>query len=193
MTQRIAMNALVCLIAVFAAIPSSHAQSTVAIVDIGVIFDSHAHFKQELQSLRSEAESLQMTVNQQRQKLAQDSESLALKFNPGSEQYKSFEKDLALAAAKLDVDSRDKMRELMQREAHVHFDTYEEVNKYIEQYCQENQIRLVLRYSGGEMKADDPDSIMNQINGAVVFFRPERDITQEIVARMANAKDGAMR
>jgi Skp family chaperone for outer membrane proteins len=167
------------------------AQTKVAVIDVGVIFENHPNFKQELQNLRTEAEGLQMSVNQQRQKLMKDSEALGLNFNPGTEAYKQHEKDLALSAAKLDVDARDKMRELMTREAHVHFDTYAEVNRYVEQYCQENGIRLVLRHSGGEMDPNNPESIMQQINGSIVFVRPEKNITQEIIARMLQTRDGA--
>lgn len=190
-TQRIAIFSVFFLSGGFAYVAPTIAQTRVAIVDIGVVFDNHPNFKQELQNLRTEAENLQVSVNQQRQQLAKDSEALGLRFNPGSDSYKQYEKELALSVAKLDVDARDKMRELMTREAHVHYDTYAEVNSYIEQYCQNNGIRLVLRYSGGEMTPDNPDSIMQQINGAVVYFRPEKNITEQIVALMLQAKSGA--
>ncbi len=190
MTQRIAIIAVAILSICTANLTCSFAQSPVAIVDVGQVFDSHPGFKQELENLRLEAEALQNTVNQQRMKLAKDQESLGLSFTPGSDAYKNQEKDIALAAAKLDVDARDKMRTLMTREAHVHYDTYTEVNRYIAEFCQENGLRLVLRHSDNEMKLDDPESIMQKINSPVVYFRPEKDITPAIVAKMLQAKSG---
>jgi Skp family chaperone for outer membrane proteins len=166
------------------------AQTSVAIVDLGVVFEKHAEFQNQLKLLRQEAEGLQKDVMQKRQELQVKMEETSGLYNPNSPEFKQREKDLALQAAQLDLDAREKVRELTIREANIHYNTYNEVTKYIEEYCTKKEIRLVMRYTGGEMKPSDPDSIMQQINGAVVFYRPEKDITNAIVQSMAATKSG---
>ncbi len=188
-TQWIAILMLVTALGVL--LPqAATAQTNVAIVDLGVVFEKHAAFQDELKTLRQEAEGLQKDVMQKRQELQVKMEETTSLYTSTSPEYKQREKDLALQAAQLDLDAREKVRELTVREANIHYNTYNEVSRYIEEYCVKNDIRLVMRYTGGQMNVDDPDSIMQQINGAVVFYRPEKDITNAIVKVMAATKGG---
>lgn len=187
-TQRIAILVMALIGLVYSS--SASAQTNVAIVDIGVLFEKHGTFQQQLQLLRQEADELQKSVTANRQKLQQDAEAISLTFSPDQPEYKKREKEIALKAAQLDIDARDKMQELMTREAHIHYDTYNEVNRYVDDFCRQREVQLVLRYTGGEMNPADPDSIMQQINSAVVFHRAEKDITNQVVQLMLSAKSG---
>jgi Skp family chaperone for outer membrane proteins len=189
MTQRIAISLPVIFLGLAIGAHSARAQA-IAIIDIGKVFDSHSGFKKELETLRIEAESLQQSVNQQRQKLAGNHDSLALQFTPGSDEYRKQEKELAMSAASLDLDANTRMQELMTREANVHYHTYQEVNRYIAQYCEETGVRLVLRHSNIAMQPENPESIMQTVNAPIIYHLPERDITEIIVARMLEAKGG---
>ncbi len=179
-TLCLGFSALV-LVAGFTA--SATAQSNVAIVDVGEIFKAHPAFSQELERLKTEAEQFQAAAMQLREEVMAKSEQLKI-YTPGSDEFKQAETSLAEEVARLEVEQRDKMRKLMQREAQLHFQTYEQVKQLINQYCEAGGIRLVLRHSEIELDIDNPNSVMQQVNSQVVFYRPAANITDAIIRQM---------
>lgn len=159
-------------------------QTTVALVDMAQVFDNHPSFKQQLQALKLDADTLQNTVIQQRDQITQEAESAGLIFKPGTPEFKEKEKELAMKLAQLDVNSKTAMRDLMAREARLHYDVYREVSQLIENYCLNNQVRLVLRYNRPTIDRQDPESIMQLINSMVVYHQPNQDITALIIGAL---------
>ena len=159
---------------------SLDAQSKVAIVDVGKVFKSHPHFSQQLEQLRLEAENFQKESIELRRQMMAKSEQLKILI-PGTDDYKAKESALAQELAALEVEQQQKMRVLMQREAKLHFDTYNEVKSIINRFCEQQGIRLVLRHSQLELDPENPNSIMQEVNSPVVFYEPDRDITGAIL------------
>ena len=168
----------------FVTVSPSIAQTKVAIVDIGLIFKSHPNFSQQLAALKQEADQFQTAALQQQQQLIQKAEILK-QYTPGSAEYKSAETQLAQQSAAMEVEQRDKMRLLMQQEALLHFNTYAEINELVGTYCKSKEIQLVLRFNSQEMDPKIPASVMQRVNGSVIFHAPNNDITQPIIARVS--------
>jgi Outer membrane protein (OmpH-like) len=160
-------------------------QAGVVICDINQVFEKHPQFTAELAKLKTDAESLQAAVTQQRQQLAAQAEQLSLAYRVGTTEYSDAEKSLAMESAKVELEARDSMRELTRREARLHYDIYQQVTGVISRYSQETGTPLVLRFNAAPMIEGDPDSIMQQVNAAVVWHRPDRNVTTEILKRMA--------
>lgn len=183
--QRTAIGCLVLTFATWVATGANAQMTYVGIIDLSVVFDNHPHFTSQLQALKQEAEGYQASVLRQSQQLTRDMESVSLIYKPGTTEFAEKEKDLRVQLAKLEVDARSKMRELMVRESQLHFNVLREVNQLVAEYCREKEIRMVLRYSRPvKVSPTDPDSVMQWVNGTVVYFRPERDITDVIVQRL---------
>ena len=159
-------------------------QTRVALVDIGLVFKSHPVFSQQLEALKAEADQFKNTTQQLQQQLMQKAEVLK-NYDPNSDEFRNAETELAKESAAMEVQLRDKMRLLMEREAKLHFDTYAEIKQMIAAYCEQTGTKLVLRFNNVEMKPNDAASIMQRVNGAVVFNRPGNDITTQIVAQLA--------
>lgn len=160
------------------------AQTKVAIVDVGMIFKGHTSFEQKLAALKTEAEQFKSISLQQQQQLMQKAEALK-QYQPGSVEFKSLETKLAQESAAMEVEQRDTMRSLMQQEAQLHFQTYSEVNKLIATYCESTGVQLVLRFNSQEMDPRNPNSVMQRVNGSVVYHNQQNDITPQIVARIS--------
>ena len=180
---------LACALISLIFVSSADAQSRVALVDIGQVFKSHPAFAQQLEVLKAEAEQFKASTQQLQQQLSQKAEGLR-QFQPTSDEFMQAETELAKEAAAMEVQQRDKMRVLMEREARLHFDTYQEIKKLVTAYCEQTGTKLVLRYNNVQMKPTDPASIMQRVNGNVVFNRPENDITERIVAQLAQQHGG---
>ncbi len=179
-----------CLITTLAGIGSVSAQTRVAIVDIGAVFKSHPEFPQQLEMLKQEAEQFKADSVAAQQRLVQKSEILK-QYAPGSPDFKKAESSLAQESAALEVEQRDQMRKLMQREAQLHFETYAEVNEMIGNYCEQREIQLVLRFNGQPMDPKVPGTIMQKVNGSIIYYQPEKDITQQIIAQLVQLKGSA--
>ncbi len=174
----------VCLtITTFANISTTMAQTKVAIVDIGLIFKSHPQFAQSLAGLKQEADQFKSVSLEQQKALMAKAEVLK-SYQPSSAEFKAAETKLAQESAGMEVDQRDKMRLLMQKEAQLHFNTYAQVNELISKYCEANGIQLVLRYNSAKMDPKSPASVMQRVNGSVVYHNQQNDITPELIARI---------
>lgn len=159
------------------------AQTKVAIVDVGLIFKSHPQFSQKLAALKQEADQFQQGALQAQQQLMKKAELLK-QYTPDSAEFKNAETQLAQEQVAMEVEQRDKMRALMKREAKLHYDTYAEVHGLVGQLCESQGIQLVLRYNSEEMNPKNPGSVMQRVNGSVVFHNPGNDITNLIVGRI---------
>lgn len=177
-------------ISTFANITAVSAQTKVAIVDVGLIFKNHPKFSQALAALKQQADQFKADALQQQQRLIQKAEGVK-QYQQGSQEFKEAETLLAQESAAMEVDQRNKMRSLMQLEAQLHFKTYSEVNSLIATYCESDGIQLVIRYNSLEMDPKVPASVMQRVNGSVVFHNKENDITQQIIARVNQSNETA--
>ena len=64
------------------------------------------------------------------------------------------------------------------------YDTYVEVSSMINRMSEERGYSLVLRVSNAPTDPADRQSVLQTVNRNIVFKRPDRDITQEIIARV---------
>ena len=163
------------------------AQTSVALIDIGKVFKSHPVFGQQLQSLKAEAEQFKAETQQLQRDLQAEAQGLQ-GLEPSSPEFKAEESRLAQKSAAKEVEQRGVMRELMKREARLHFDTYNEVKSVIASHCERAGVRMVLRYNSVAINEDDPAVIMQKVNGSVVFHTNQKDITQDIVTQIAQLK-----
>lgn len=169
---------------------TASAQTNVALVDIGKVFETHPHFSQQLDQLKTQADQFKASTQQLQQQFMAKAEELN-QFNKNSEEYRQMEAKLAQESAEMEVEQRSKMRDLLTAEARLHFDTYNEIQQYISQYCQERGIQLVIRYDSQPMNQDDPASIMQRVNSGVIFNRPGKDITEKIIERILQVRNAA--
>ncbi len=166
---------------------SSQAQTKVVLVDIGQVFKNHPQFTAGLAELKSQADQFQAEGQAIQQKLIQEAEELET-FEKESDEYRDAEALLAKKSATMEVDQRSKMRDLLKQEAQLHFDTYVEISEVVSQYCQEFGIQLVLRFNREEMDPNNPNSIMQRVNGGVVFHSQSADITNAVIQRIAQGR-----
>lgn len=178
------------LMTVLGILNTASAQTQVAIVDIGEVFKGHPAFTQQLEALKQEAEQFKASSLQLQQSLMQKAEAMK-QYTPGSDNFKQAEASLAQESAAMEVDQRDKMRMLMQREAQLHFDTYAEVNKLIEKYCDQHGIQLVLRFNSEQMDTKNPATIMQRVNGSIIYHDQDKDITSQVIAQLVQSNGSA--
>ena len=173
-------------------INAASAQTKVAIVDVGAIFKQHTSFAAALEALKNQADGFKAEALKAQQSLAQGAQVLQT-LRPDSDDFRAKQTELAQKAAALQVEQNGVMQKLMEKEAMLHYETYQQVNQLISQYCDARGIQLVLRYSNQEMDLAQPGSVMQRVNSSVVYHNPNYDITQAIVGQLSvAAKDAGL-
>ena len=184
-TKRWIAKTVICKLFVLLALATAaNAQTKVALVDIGLVFKNHQSFSAALAELRSQADTFKAESQQLQQQLMRKADQLN-QYEKESIEFQDLEAKLAKESASLEVDQRSKMRGLLKQEALLHFETYVEVSNFISDYCQEYGIQLVLRFNGEKMDSKSPSSIMQRVNGGVVYNSQAADITKPIIQRLA--------
>ncbi|MEM7453163.1 MAG: OmpH family outer membrane protein [Planctomycetota bacterium] len=181
---------LIAAVAVISTGQTVQAQTNVALCDIGMVFKNHPVFSAQLEQLKQEADQFQAQTAQLQQELMRKANALQ-QYRPDSDEYRNAESELAQESARLEVEQRDAMRQLMQREAELHYETYLEVTNLIGRYCQTEGIQMVLRYNSEEMDPTNPASIMQRVNGNVIFHRDHKDITADIIREIGQSNAAA--
>ena len=167
-----------------------NAQTKVAIVDVGAIFKQHPSFAGQLEALKAQADGFKAEAIKAQQALAQGAQGLQ-DLKPDSDDYRTKQTELAKKAAALQVEQNSLMQKLMEKEAMLHFDTYQQVSALISQYCDDRGIQLVLRYNNQEMDLAQPGSVMQRVNSSVIYHDPNNDITQAIVGQLSAVANNA--
>jgi Skp family chaperone for outer membrane proteins len=168
----------------------AHAQTKVALVDMGRVFKNHPEFTAKLEQLRNQATQFRTQSEQEQQQFLKKTEILD-QFVRDSDEYRDTEAKLAKESASLEVEQRASMRELLKQEASLHADIYSEVNEFIAQYCSEHSIQLILRFNSDPVDAANPQSIMQRVNSNVVYYAPDKDVTNVIIQRISQVKGSA--
>ena len=88
---------------------TASAQTNVALVDIGKVFETHPHFSQQLDQLKTQADQFKASTQQLQQQFMAKAEDLN-QFNKNSEEYRQMEAKLAQESAEMEVEQRSKMR-----------------------------------------------------------------------------------
>ena len=160
------------------------------LIDISSIFKEHGGFKSKTEALKEEIKTFENTVNERRKGLGKDSEKLST-FKPGTPQHSALEKELANKMADLQVEADLKRKEILEREAKIYYDTYQDVQGAVQTFARQHRIGLVLRYDSEKMDIADRASVLRGVNRPIVF-QDRIDITTEIL-RMVNAPRQARR
>ena len=171
-------------------VPNLQAQTKVGLVDVGMIFKNHPRFSATLTELRTKADQFKAESQQLQQQLMREAEGLS-QYEKESDDYRDKEAMLAKKSATLEVEQRGKMRDLLKQEAELHFNTYVEISNVISGYCDQYGIELVLRFNSEEMNPKEPRTIMQQVNGGVIYYSDAADITKDIIKRVAQTRQAS--
>jgi Skp family chaperone for outer membrane proteins len=153
--------------------------TSVAVIDLGDVFDAHPRLKSQLEQLKSQIEAFEAFVRQERQKVETLAEQLKT-LKPGTPDYTSREKEFASIQADLQVQVRQKSREFLEQEAAVRFEAYQDIQQHVARFCQNYGIQLVIRYNRAAIDPTKPQDVQMGLNRPIVY-QNSLDITQHII------------
>ena len=162
--------------------PTVQGAGSIGLVDVNYIFKKHVRFRAQLTDLQKDAEKIQKDFEQQLQALQADAQTLT-SLKPGTPDYTRLEEQMVTKKAGIQGQIALKRKDFVQREAHLYFLAYHEIQDEVYAYCQQRGIALVLNFDGDGIHEDNPDAIARGISNKVVFYTKNLDITPYILPR----------
>lgn len=163
------------------AAPFSYRTSpTVALVDVVKVFDHHPRFKQQMDSIRNEIQAFERELGQQQETLGRMNEQLSA---ADADRRSQIEAEMTRRMADLQMKAQLKRNEILEREAKIYYETYNEVVAEVSRLADSYGISLVLRYDSTGMDPQDRGSVLKGVNRPIVLQR-NLDLTDELIGRL---------
>lgn len=163
--------------------PRQGAAPQIAVLDISRIFKEHPRFAEKMAELKSRVESADASMKRQADQLQQMAEELKT-LKSGSQEYKAKEREIASRRAQMQIDIQSQRKDFLQQEAKIYKDIYETVKVVVDEYARSAGLAAVVRYASQppEIDPNDPNVVLQDIKKDLVWFHPNLDITDHILA-----------
>lgn len=163
--------------------PPRPSGTSVAVIDLGEVFKNHPQLSSELEGIKSELNSFQAMIRQQQQKAQGLSEELKT-LKPGTQGYTDKEKQFANLKTDLNVMVRQRKREMLEKEARIRYQAYQEIQQHVAQFCQQYGIQLVIRFDRQPIDSSNAQQVMAGLNRPVIY-QNSLDITDHIIESLS--------
>ena len=175
------------VVALSASVVSAQETGGVAILDVAKVFKENTGFTSKVEAIKKRADQLkkQITAEQDRIK----TEVLQLRGMEAGPKRNQMEADLEQQHTHLRTTTRQTESELLNQEARVYFETYQEMQAVVKAMAKEYGLSLVLRFDSESIDPNNRNEVIKGVNRAVVFHR-QLDLTklvsEELNKRMAS-------
>jgi len=165
---------------------SLHAQEgktgLVAILDVAKVFKDNTVFDGKMKAIKSEAEGLKAQITQEQETIKARAQGLT-SFEIGSPERNKLEGDLEQQQTALRTKARQLETELLNKEALVYYETYQQMQTIVGSLANQYGISLVLRFDSEEINPNNRTEVIKGVNRAVVYHR-QLDLTKAVTDAM---------
>ncbi len=161
---------------------AASAQGIVAVLDVAEVFNKNLEFDTQMQSIRTEADSLKDIIQGEQEKIR--SEAAQLQGMPvGSSERNQLEASLEQKQTALRTKARQAETDLLAKEAQLYYATYQKMQQVVARLAETNNVALVLRFDGAPIDKNNRAEVIMGVNRAVVF-QNKVNLTELVVAEM---------
>jgi Skp family chaperone for outer membrane proteins len=157
----------------------------VAVLDVAKVFKDNAVFDSKMKAIKSEADQLRTQITQQQEGIKGEAQQLT-QYEVGSAERNNMEGQLEQKQTALRTKARQAEADLLNREARIYYDTYEQLKSVVGEIAAQNNISLVLRFDSEEVDPTNRAEVIKGVNRSVVFHR-RVDLTG-MVSKAMNAR-----
>jgi Skp family chaperone for outer membrane proteins len=154
----------------------------VAVLDVAKVFKENQEFDAKMKMIKAEADTLKNQITQQQESIKARAQQLG-QYEVGTPERNKLEADLEQQQAALRTKARQAEADLLNREAKIYYDTYQEMQAIVGNLAGQYGISLVLRFDSEKIDASNRAEVIKGVNRAVVYHK-QLDLTREISAAM---------
>lgn len=162
----------------------------VAVLDVAKVFKNNQSFDSQLKSIKAQADKLREEITKQQESLKTRAQQLT-NYEVGSADRNQLEGQLAQEQAAMQTKARQAEADLLNREARIYYDTYQQMQKVVESIAAQNNISLVLRFDSEQIDSSNRAEVIKGVNRSVIFHR-RLDLTN-MVSEALNARTAQAR
>jgi Skp family chaperone for outer membrane proteins len=152
----------------------------IAVVDISYIFKKHARFRETMDNMKKEMDSVESTLKADRDQIDSKQKQRDT-YNVGSAEYKQLDEEVARMMAEFNLKMTRLRKDFLDREAKAYYQTYMEISDAVRYYATRHDIGLVIRFNGEPVDPNRREEVLKEINKEVVF-QNQIDITPDVLA-----------
>ena len=149
---------------------NTSAGTRVVVIDIAVVMENNTKFKANLESIQSEIDAFDDTLDKKREEVKAKVEELR-GYKAGSAAYSSLEQEIAQIQSDVSVQMQIKRKSVLMKEAQVFYDSYNEVLSHIKTFSERNGISLVLNFDSKPIDPASRESVLKGVNKDIVYQR----------------------
>ena len=154
----------------------------VAVLDVAKVFKENQGFDSKMKAIKSEADTLKAQIQQQQDAIKNEAQQLS-NYEPGSPDRNQLEATLEQKQTALRTKARQAEADLLNREAKIYYDTYQEMQNVVAGLASQHGISLVLRFDSTAIDPTNRPEVIKGVNRAVVFHR-RLDLTSMVIGKM---------
>lgn len=155
----------------------------VAVLDVAKVFKENRDFESRMQSLKASANQMKASIQQKQEAIKQEAAGLQ-QYEVGSPDRNQFESELVQKQAKLRAEASQAEGELLNQEARVYYDTYQQMQSILSSLSNEYGISLVLRHDSESIDSSNRKEVIQGVNRAIVY-QQGIDLTQLVIEKMS--------
>ena len=176
--------AAIVAISVIATVNESMAQESgvVAVLDVAKVFKENAAFDSRMKAIKAEADQLKTQIQGEQQTIKEAAMGVS-QYEAGTTQRNEMEAKIEQDQAALRTRARQAEAQLLNREAKIYYDTYQQLQAVVGQLAEANNIALVLRFDGEPIDATNRGEVIKGVNRSVVYFS-KIDLTNLVMQAM---------
>jgi Skp family chaperone for outer membrane proteins len=156
------------------------AAPTIAMVDVGSIFNKHARFQRMVDEMKADYARARTEAKAEYEAIAQLNKGLQ-EYHAGTPEYKAREAQIAKRQADLAARMELEGKDFKRREASIYYGVYKDICDATNYYAQQHGIDIVLQFSGETVDPEQLESVGKFIARPVVAHRNDIDITPAIL------------
>lgn len=164
----------------------------VAILDVAKVFKENKVFDGKMAAIKAEADRLKKQITDEQEAIKGRAQGLT-KYEIGSVERNNLEGQLEQEQTKLRTKARQLETSLLNREALVYYETYQQMQSVVGSLANQYGISLVLRFDSEKIDATNRAEVIKGVNRAVVYHRQldlTNAVTEAMNARAAQAPTG---
>lgn len=155
----------------------------VAVLDVAKVFKENRDFESRMQTIKATANQMKASIQQKQEAIKQEAAGLQ-QYEVGSPDRNQFESELVQKQAKLRAEAGQAEVDLLNKEARIYYETYQQMQSILSSLSNEYGISLVLRHDSEPIDSGNRNDVVKGVNRAIVY-QQGLDLTKLVIEKMS--------
>ena len=154
----------------------------VAVLDVAKVFEGNEVFNNRMEAIKAEANQFKSEMEAEQVAIQQQAEGLKT-LNQGSPEFNSLQAELEQKTATLRTKAQQTNTALLNKEAKIYYDTYQQMQTVVADLASKYNITLVIRWDSKPIDPAKRDEVIKGVNRNIVYQK-DLDLTSLVIDNM---------